>query len=142
MFEYTILEDEVKSDFAFEVIADSLEELFKGAALATMKAMVDPEKVKLEKEWRIEIQAADEKMLLYDFLDELVYLKDRDTALFGDFDITIKRDEEMALTCVVKGSTIDWKEDILFTDVKAITMYEFKVEQRREKWYCHVILDL
>jgi len=30
MFEYTILEDEVKSDFAFEVIADSLEELFKG----------------------------------------------------------------------------------------------------------------
>ncbi|MHA1259650.1 MAG: archease [Candidatus Heimdallarchaeaceae archaeon] len=81
-------------------------------------------------------------MLLYDFLDELVYLKDRDTALFGDFDITIKRDEEMALTCVVKGSTIDWKEDILFTDVKAITMYEFKVEQRREKWYCHVILDL
>ncbi|MHA1707768.1 MAG: archease [Candidatus Heimdallarchaeaceae archaeon] len=142
MFEYTILEDEVKSDFAFEVIADSLEELFKGAALATMKAMVDPEKVKLEKEWRIEIQAADEKMLLYDFLDELVYLKDRDTALFGDFDITIKRDEEIALTCVVKGSTIDWKEDILFTDVKAITMYEFKVEQRREKWYCHVILDL
>ncbi|MHA1222248.1 MAG: archease [Candidatus Heimdallarchaeaceae archaeon] len=142
MFEYTILEDEVKSDFAFEVIADSLEELFKGAALATMRAMVDPEKVKLEKEWRIEIQAADEKMLLYDFLDELVYLKDRDTALFGDFDITIKRDEEMALTCVVKGSTIDWKEDILFTDVKAITMYEFKVEQRREKWYCHVILDL
>ncbi len=142
MFEYTILEDEVKSDFAFEVIADSLEELFKGAALATMRAMVDPEKVKLEKEWRIEIQAADEKMLLYDFLDELVYLKDRDTALFGDFDITIKRDEEIALTCVVKGSTIDWKEDILFTDVKAITMYEFKVEQRREKWYCHVILDL
>ena len=142
MFEYTILEDEVKSDFAFEVIADSLEELFKGAALATMRAMVDPEKVKLEKEWRIEIQAADEKMLLYDFLDELVYLKDRDTALFGDFDITIKKDEEMSLTCVVKGSTIDWKKDILFTDVKAITMYEFKVEQRREKWYCHVILDL
>ena len=37
MFKYTILDDEVKSDFAFEVIADTLSELFRGAGIASME---------------------------------------------------------------------------------------------------------
>jgi SHS2 domain-containing protein len=142
MFEYKILEDEVKSDYAFEVIADSLSELFKGAGLATMEAMVISDTVGKNKEWSFEVKAEDEKMLLYDFLSELIYLKDAETALFSDFEITIEEKEQLALTCKALGAEINWEEDILLTDVKAVTMYEFKVEKRQENWYCHVILDL
>ncbi|TET81138.1 MAG: protein archease, partial [Candidatus Heimdallarchaeota archaeon] len=40
MFKYNILSEEVKSDFAFEVNADNLSELFRGAGIAMMEAMV------------------------------------------------------------------------------------------------------
>jgi SHS2 domain-containing protein len=142
MFEYKILEDEVKSDYAFEVIADTLSELFKGAGLATMEAMVILDTVGKDKEWRFEVKAEDEKMLLYDFLSELIYLKDADTVLFSDFEITIEEKEQLELTCKALGAQINWEEDILLTDVKAVTLYEFKVEKRQKNWYCHVILDL
>jgi len=142
MFKYTILEDEVKSDFAFEVVADSLPELFKGAGIATMSAMIDPSQITGEREWFIELKASDEKMLLYDFLSELVYLKDADTALFNDFEIEIDSKDEYHLKCKINGSPIDWEKDVLLTDVKAVTMYEFEVEEREKEWYCHVVLDL
>ena len=142
MFKYTILEDEVKSDFAFEVIADTLPELFKGAGLATMSAMIDPNQITGDKEWIIELKALDEKMLLYDFLSELVYLKDADTSLFNDFEIEIDNKDEYHLKCKIIGSLIDWEKDVLLTDVKAVTMYEFEIDKRDNEWYCHVVLDL
>jgi len=142
MFEYKILEDEVKSDYAFEVIADSLSELFRGAGLATMEAMIISDKVEEKREWNFELRAQDEKMLLYDFLSELIYLKDAETVLFSDFNITIEDKGELVLSCKAMGTEINWEEDLLLTDVKAVTMYEFKVEKIDENWYCHVILDL
>ena len=142
MFEYKILENEVKSDYAFEVIADSLSELFKGAGLATMEAMIISDTIEKESEWSFELKAQDEKMLLYDFLSELIYLKDAETVLFSDFEITIEDKGEFVLSCKAKGAQINWEEDMLLTDVKAVTMYEFKVEKIDGNWYCHVILDL
>ena len=142
MFKYTILDDEVKSDFAFEVIADTLSELFRGAGIASMAAMVDINSVKETDEWNFELEAEDEQFLLYDFLSELIYLKDAETVLFKDFEITIKRNKNIHLTCKALGSQIDWENEGLLTDVKAVTMYEFKVEKKAKQWTCHVVLDL
>ncbi len=142
MFKYTILDDEVKSDFAFEVIADTLSELFRGAGIASMAAMVDINSVKETDEWNFELEAEDEQFLLYDFLSELIYLKDAETVLFKDFEITIRRNEKIHLTCRALGSQIDWENEGLLTDVKAVTMYEFKVEKKENQWTCHVVLDL
>ena len=142
MFKYRIIDDEVKSDFAFEVFADSLSELFKGAGLATMTAMVNVDSVQTTNNWEFSLEAEDERLLLYDFLSELIYLKDADTALFCDFEITIEEKKQFALNCKAKGSQIDWNKAELLTDVKAVTFYEFKVEKRDNQWYCHVILDL
>jgi SHS2 domain-containing protein len=142
MFKYTILDDEVKSDFAFEVIADTLSELFRGAGIASMVAMVDIKSVEETDEWNFELEAEDEQFLLYDFLSELIYLKDAETVLFRDFEITITRNEKLNLKCKAIGSQINWENEGLLTDVKAVTMYEFKVEKKENQWTCHVVLDL
>ncbi|MHA1201567.1 MAG: archease [Candidatus Heimdallarchaeaceae archaeon] len=142
MFKYVILDDEVKSDFAFEVTADTLSELFRGAGITSMIAMVNPDSVKVTNEWNFELEAEDEQLLLYDFLSELIYLKDAETVLFKDFEITIKKNEKIKLKCKAFGSQIDWENEELLTDVKAVTMYEFKVEKKKDQWYCHVVLDL
>jgi SHS2 domain-containing protein len=142
MFRYNILTEEVKSDFAFEVYSDSLSELFRGAGKAMMEAMVDLNKFKASKIWKINLESDTLELLLYDFLSELVYLKDVDVALFEDYDIEIKEDTKFSLSCSAHGSEINYEQDVLLTDVKAVTMYKFLIEKREKEWYCHVILDL
>ena len=46
------------------------------------------------------------------------------------------------LFCIAHGAKIDYENDALLTDVKAVTMYKFLIEKREKDWYCHVILDL
>ncbi len=142
MFRYNILTEEVKSDFAFEVFADTLNELFRGAGIAMMEAMVDLEKFKAERLWEFELQAENLELLLFDFLGELVYLKDVEVALFNDYDIKIEENNECKLTCKAHGAKINYETDELLTDVKAVTMYKFKLEKKEKEWYCHVIVDL
>ncbi|MCG3227494.1 MAG: archease [Candidatus Heimdallarchaeota archaeon] len=142
MFKYNILTEEVKSDFAFEVYSDTLSELFRGAGIAMMEAMVEVSKIVIKRTWNIEVKSESLELLLYDFLSELVYLKDVDVALFKDYEIEINENKEYSLSCKAHGAEIDYENDVLLTDVKAVTMYKFLVEEREKDWYCHIILDL
>jgi SHS2 domain-containing protein len=142
MFKYNILNEEVKSDFAFEVFSDTLSELFRGAGIAMMEAMIEVNKIDVKKTWNIKLESETLELLLFDFLSELVYLKDVDVALFKDYDLIINEDETFSLSCKAHGAYIDYEKDVLLTDVKAVTMYKFAIEKREKEWYCHVILDL
>ncbi len=142
MFNYNILTEEVKSDFAFEVMADSLTELFRGAGVAMMEAMIDVKELKAEKVWEFSLEADTLELLLFDFLGELVFVKDVDAALFNDYEIKIEEDEDFKLSCKAFGSDIDYEKYEILTDVKAITMHKFVLEERNDEWYCHVIVDL
>ena len=142
MFRYNILTEEVKSDYAFEVFADSLPELFRGAGIAMMGAMITLENFKAEKVWEFELTADTLDLLLFDFLGELVYLKDVEVALFKDYEINIEENKEFKLFCKTHGANIDYEKDELLTDVKAVTMHKFELEKKEQEWYCHVIVDL
>ena len=142
MFEYKHLEEESKGDFAFEVYADTLEELFIGAGLATMSAMVKLESLRIEKEYVFTLESQDLVLLMYDFLSELIYIKDVETLLFKEFELKIEKKEHFLLHCTAKGALIDWEKNELYTDVKAATMHEMEIKQKENKWYFHAILDL
>ena len=142
MFDYNILTEEVKSDFAFEVNADSVTELFRGAGIAMMEAMINVEELKAEKVWEFSIEADTLELLLFDFLGELVFVKDVEAALFNDYEISIEENNVFKLSCKAFGSDIDYERYEILTDVKAVTMHKFVLEERKEGWYCHIIIDL
>jgi len=142
MFKHKHLEEESNGDFAFEVYADTLEELFKGAGFACMGAMVKIDALTTNINFDFSLKAPELPLLLYDFLSELVYLKDVEAVLFKDFEIKISKNTDFNLQCVAKGRLINWDTDELYTDVKAVTMHTMVVEQRENQWYCHVLLDL
>ncbi|MCE7741501.1 MAG: archease [Candidatus Heimdallarchaeota archaeon] len=142
MFRYNILTEEVKSDFAFEVFSDSISGLFRGAGIAMMLAMVDTKELVADKKWEFKLKSENLNLLLFDFLGELVYLKDVESILFKDFEIKIEEENEMSLNCVAHGTEIDYSKNEILTDVKAITMHKFVLEKREDEWYCHVIVDL
>ena len=143
VFKYNILTEEVKSDFAFEVYSDTVPELFKGAGIAMMQAMINTDTISSESSWEFELRADSLELMLFDFLGELIYLKDVEAAIFNDFEIKMDEiDKCYKLNCKAKGVTIDYDKHEMLTDVKAVTMHKFVLEKRDNEWYAHVIVDL
>src|SRR6059036_3468349 len=91
---YKFLEDIGTADIAFEAVGRDLPELFKEAADATMNVMIDNLDAIEPREAR-HIELSNEKidMLLFDFLQELIYFKDAERLLLRVRDAQIDKKE-------------------------------------------------
>src|SRR2546422_660649 len=91
---YQYLEDIGNADIAFEATGRDLPELFSEAADATMNVMIDNLGA-IEPHDTRQIELSNDKidMLLFDFLQELIYLKDADRLLLRVRDAQIDKKE-------------------------------------------------
>jgi SHS2 domain-containing protein len=139
---YMFLDDIATADAAFEAEGRTMEELFRYAATATFEVMVDTGSVNPIMTWRIELKNETVDGLLFDWLSELVYLKDAEGVFFCKFDLSIEKNDAYELKAGVAGETIDREKHILRSDVKAVTYHLFEVGKVGEKWYARVVLDI
>ena len=142
---YRFLSNVALADIAFVVRADSLPSLFESAARALTEVMVDRKTVVGRVARRIEVTSPTVDRLLYDFLTELIVVKDVDSLLFKDFRVSIASGREQKLVCEVRGEEIDRERHALRNDVKAVTMHMFGVKKARKKaggWEATVVLDI
>ena len=131
------------ADVGFKVEADELSELFKGAAIATFDVMVDLNNVEEKITKKIKLKNKSYDKLLYDFIDELIFLKDAEYSLFSKFKVKISKSKDSySLEAEIKGEKINPKKHELKIDVKAITLYEFYVKKVKNKWEANIILDI
>ena len=138
---FKFLEDIAIADAAFEAYGDTLEELFESCALATFEVMVDTKNVKPEQKEEMLIKDLNLDDLLFDFISELIYLKDARKIFFSKFDLKISKNEEYSLQGVIWGEKIDYKKQEIRRDVKAITYHMLEVKKMDSKWRAQVILD-
>lgn len=139
---YRYLEDIATADAAFEVEGSNLEELFRDAAIATFDVMVDTKGVEARITREIEMKNEAVDGLLFDWLSELIYLKDADAILFSKFDVNIRRNGDYELKAVASGEDIDHEKHALRSDVKAVTFHQFEIKETGGKWRARVILDI
>lgn len=139
---YRYLEDIATADAAFEVVGQTLEELFRDAATATFEVMVDMNSVEPEITREIELKNEAIDNLFFDWLSELVYLKDADAIVFNKFDVSIKKNDFYELRAKASGETINQEKHSLRSDVKAVTYHMFEVKKTGENWTARVILDI
>ncbi len=139
---YRFLEDIATGDAAFEAEGRTLEELFREAAVATFEVMVDTKGVepRITREVELKNEAVDG--LLFDWLSELVYLKDAEAVLFSKFNVNIKKNDAYELRTNASGENINQQKHILRSDVKAITYHMFEAKKTEENWTAMVILDI
>lgn len=136
---YKFLEDIAIADIAFEATGKDLDELFESAASAVESSMANIKKIKPKIKREINLSKETTEELLFDFLNELVYLKDAELLLFSKFSVQIKGKK---LKAEVFGDKIDTKIHELDNDVKAVTLHGFKVEKTKDGWKTKVILDV
>jgi SHS2 domain-containing protein len=138
---YRFLPDVALADIAFEAESASVDGLFETCALAITDIMVDPKSLGTTTERRISLESENLDRLLYDFMTELIVIKDVDSLLFGKFDIRVSA-KGTSLTAVARGETIDRERHRLRNDVKAVTMHLFGVKYQGGTWRTTVVLDI
>jgi len=140
---FTFLEDMAISDMAFEATGDTTAELFQAAALALFEGMADTHRLRLRVRKEIHLRHAQIDQLMYDWLSELIYLKDAEGLLFGEFKVELSQNSEWNLTATVRGEPIDPKRHGLRADAKAVTYHQFEVAQTETGgWKARVVVDI
>jgi len=119
------------ADAKFRAFGLTLEEAFGNATLALFNVMIDTSSLEVSEERNIELTSPDIKMLLVDWLSELLYLFEVDEIIFFEFRIEKieKVEEGFSLKGIASGVQIDLSNHKFDTQVKAVTLHELEVEQ-------------
>jgi SHS2 domain-containing protein len=140
---YHYLENIGTADIAFEVTARDLPELFSDAADATMNVMIDNlEAIEARETRQIQLSNDQLDMLLFDFLQELIYFKDAQRLLLRVREAQINEKEgAYYLKATTAGEPLDAERHQQRADVKAVTLHNFSVEMDNG-WKAKVLLDI
>ncbi len=137
---HKFVEDVAIADTAFDAVGHTLTELFQSSADALIETLADPKTVKSKIVKVIKKKEQTVDKLLFSFLEELVFLKDKEAMVFSKITVTVD-EKKLELFATVKGDKIKPSEQKLGQDVKAVTMHYFKVEHGKY-WKARVVLDI
>ncbi len=131
------------ADIMFEAYGKSLDELFENAAMAVSESMIKTKDVKPKTVRIVKLQNVKVEMLLFDFLSELLYLKDAEQLVFSEFKVNVYEAKgNFSLQAELKGDKLNMKTQEFRSDVKAITLHLFEVKKEKAGWTARVIVDI
>ncbi len=134
---------DVTADVGIHAYGETLEESFENSALAMFNVISNTDNVAKSNQFKFTINSEDKISLLYDFLEELLFLHEVEFMIFSDFNIKIsKENEEYVLDAVVMGENINWEIHERGCEVKAVTFHMMDVEVKDGLYETCVILDL
>jgi protein archease len=141
---YRFLDDVAIADVAFQAEGRTLRELLESAALATTDTMIRNREALAQTLIKcFEVEAPDLEMLLYRFLQELVFLKDAERLLFSRFELDpVEGTSSWHLRVRAFGDEIAPEKHELLADVKAVSLHDFSVHQTLDGWRAEVIVDV
>jgi SHS2 domain-containing protein len=140
--EFRLVEGVALADYALDLTASDLDDLFATAADALLSLMADPATVRFARTHRLSLAASDVELLLHDWLAELIFLKDRDRELFGSARVRVTPGPPASLAGEIRGATIDAATMALRSDPKAVTLHQLAVERAGDGWRARVVVDV
>jgi len=116
----------------------SLAEAFANAAYGLFSLIVEPNKVKEKESRKVTVQAQDTESLLFNWMNELIYIFEVERLLFKSFNITEFTGQSLEATCW--GEKYDPSRHQLKTGVKSATYHMLKVDGEKNR--VQVIFDV
>lgn len=142
MGRHEFLEGVAIADCAMAVEGDDLDDLFAAAARGLTDVMVDPATVAPVEERTVALTAPSLDLLLYDWLSELIFLKDSEQMVFPDVEAHVSEGSPCRLQARLRGGRIDRARTGLRADAKAVTFHQFALERQATGWRARVIIDI
>jgi SHS2 domain-containing protein len=126
------------ADVKFQAYGKSLEEAFSNSALALAEVMTKKTKIKQVIKKKIKVSGKDTGSLLYNFLEEFLFLFDSEGFLLSKIKKIKIKDNK--LEADVAGDNV--KNYKISQDVKAITYNNMFVKKEKGKFIVQVVLDV
>ena len=128
------------ADLGLRIRAASLDELFADAARGLFSLIVpDLGSVRSVEQVLLDIPGEPSEMLLFDWLNELLYTYETRHLLLAEFNVQVG---PQGLTATVSGEPIDRQRHQLDHEVKAITYHGLKLDRQGADWLAEVIVDI
>ena len=130
------------ADLKVRAYGKTLEEAFANAAIGGFDFLTDTTKIKKKTAKKISIKSKRLEALLYDFIEQLLFLLDTESFIISDFkDIKIKQaKDKFELKCIALGDS--YKNYEIKGDIKAITYSEMKIEQKNNQIIIQLVFDI
>lgn len=142
MGSYAFLEDIALADCAIEVDGRDLNDLFETVARAVAEIMVDPTTLAGAVQREIALAADALDLLLFDWIAELIYLKDSEGLVLSEVEVDVRDGRPCRLTARAAGGVIDRARTVLRADPKAPTFHQFVLEPRGTGWRARIVIDI
>jgi SHS2 domain-containing protein len=127
------------ADAKFRSFGKDIDEVFVNSALAMFNILGKTEEVKTKKERKIKIKSRNYESLLYDFLEELIFLLDTEGFFLHEVS-EMKISEDFALDAVIVGDNVNNYE--VSGDIKAVTYSDMEIEKTKKGYEATVVVDI
>ncbi|MCS7054330.1 MAG: archease [Ignavibacterium sp.] len=130
------------ADIAFEVEADSLEELFVESFYGWFNSVIfSDNELKIHSEMFIEIKADSLEQLLVDFLNELNFLLITKKILCLRIEnLTIDK-RNILLNAFIRTHNLE-DTSIIKSEIKAVTYHQMEIIKKDNKYFVKVVFDI
>jgi SHS2 domain-containing protein len=126
------------ADAKFQAFGNSVEEMFENSGLALKDIICGKKKIKEAEEMKLVAKGKDYESLMYNFLEEIIYLLDADDFLIGKIkEIKIAGFKLKAVILGDKASNYKFANK-----AKAVTYNEMFVKKEKGKWISQVVIDI
>lgn len=124
------------ADIKFKVYGKALNEIFENSALAFSEYIASGKKIASKKGKTINVSGTDASSLLYNFLDELIYLLDAENFAVSKAEVTLRGNNLKAELYGDKAS------DYPIQQIKAATYAEMYIKKTPDSWEAQAVLDV
>ena len=119
------------TDAFIEVTASSLTEAFKVAGDSVVDTILDNSKIEEKEERNIVVMGQDLNYLLYNWLEDLIYLIITEGFAIKKLDIILEKNEEYTISAQIFGEDIDIKKHGFKVEIKSPTFHEMEIKQEK-----------
>ena len=120
------------TDAFIEVTASSLIEAFEIAGYSVIDTILDNSKIEEKNERNIVVKGKDLNYLLYNWLEEIIYLIITEGFAIKKLNITLERNEKYIISAQIFGEDIDIKKHGFKVEIKSPTFHEMDIQQGEE----------
>jgi len=125
------------ADIKFKAYGKSLNEAYGNVVLAVAEVLAKENKIKSGRKVQVELEGSDRKNLLYNFIEELIYLLDAEGFVVKSGKVKISGNK---LNAELIGD--DSKNYKGLDHIKAATYAEMIVRQGKKGWEVQAVVDV
>lgn len=127
------------ADIGIRGLGNSLDEAFEMAGIAITAVVTDPNTIPTDVEVNLSINEADQDMLFFEWVNQIIYIMDTKKMLFSKFDIQMNNN---SLNAKLYGQEVAKINGDFAVEIKGATFTELKVAKENEQWVAQCVVDI